>query len=253
VQPLAATGAEPGADPAARGPDAAGLADPAAIAEAAFAATARAEDDPSTAIDERAAGPRSDDDLTAEEREVVRELQTRDAEVKRHEEAHAAVGGQYASAPTYEYQSGPDGKSYAVGGQVMIDTAPIPDDPDATIAKMQIVQRAALAPAEPSGQDLKVAQEAQRQMLEAMNQKQEQLATTNQQQSGDDAREPSAADTRREPAAAGIAAADDAGDAATGDPSPAATREELAAARTRRIARGYAPSSPTPPTFAAAA
>ena len=98
--------------------------------------------------------------LSKEEQKQVDELKKRDREVRNHEEAHQRVGGQYASAPSYEYQQGPDGKNYAVGGQVQIDTAPVEGDPDATIAKMEIVKRAALAPAEPSGQDRAVAAKA---------------------------------------------------------------------------------------------
>ncbi len=100
------------------------------------------------------------EDLTEEQQKQVDELKKRDAEVRRHEEAHQRVGGQYASAPSYEFQQGPDGKNYAVGGSVQIDTAPVEGDPDATISKMEIVKRAALAPAEPSGQDRAVAAQA---------------------------------------------------------------------------------------------
>ena len=107
------------------------------------------------------------DGLTEAEEEQVRELKARDTEVRRHEEAHARVGGQYAGQPTYSFQTGPDGKRYAVGGEVSIDIAPIPDDPQATIAKMDVVIAAALAPAEPSGQDRKVAAQAARQRVEA--------------------------------------------------------------------------------------
>ena len=71
-----------------------------------------------------------------------------------------AVGGQYAGAVQYDYDRGPDGRLYAVGGEVGIDTAPIPGDPQATIEKMEQVRRAALAPAEPSGQDRSVAAQA---------------------------------------------------------------------------------------------
>lgn len=98
--------------------------------------------------------------LSKEEQKQIDELKKRDQEVRNHEEAHQRVGGQYASAPSYDYQQGPDGKNYAVGGQVQIDTAPVAGDPDATIAKMDIVKRAALAPAEPSGQDRAVAAQA---------------------------------------------------------------------------------------------
>lgn len=97
----------------------------------------------------------------------IAKLVSRDQEVRTHEQAHAAVGGRYAGAPTYTYERGPDGKRYAVGGEVGIDTSPIPNDPEATLRKMEVVIRAALAPAEPSAQDRQVAAQAQAQMAEA--------------------------------------------------------------------------------------
>jgi len=113
--------------------------------------------------------------LTKEQESQIRELKKRDAEVKAHEQAHAAVGGAYASAPTYTYAKGPDGKRYAVGGEVQIDTSP-ERTPDATIRKMDVVIRAALAPAEPSSQDRAVARQAQQQRLEAQQQLAQQQA-----------------------------------------------------------------------------
>lgn len=97
----------------------------------------------------------------------IRELQARDQEVRTHEQAHATVGGRYAGAPSYEYQQGPDGKRYAVGGEVQIDVAPVPGDPAATIQKMQQVKAAALAPAEPSAADRSVASAAQQRLIAA--------------------------------------------------------------------------------------
>lgn len=99
-------------------------------------------------------------ELTEAEKEQVQDLRKRDAEVRAHEQAHARVGGSYASAPSYEFETGPDGRSYAVGGHVSISTSPVQGDPQATIDKMDTVRRAALAPAEPSGQDLRVAAQA---------------------------------------------------------------------------------------------
>ncbi len=113
--------------------------------------------------------------LSKEQESQVRDLKKRDAEVKAHEQAHAAVGGAYASAPKYTYTRGPDGKKYAVGGEVQIDTSP-ERTPDATIRKMDIVIRAALAPAEPSSQDRAVARQAQQQRLEAQQQLAQQQA-----------------------------------------------------------------------------
>ena len=90
----------------------------------------------------------------------VQDLVERDKEVRTHEQAHQSAGGEYASSPTYQFTQGPDGKRYATGGEVQIDTSAVPGDPAATIAKMQQIRSAALAPAEPSAQDLAVARSA---------------------------------------------------------------------------------------------
>lgn len=90
----------------------------------------------------------------------VQDLIERDQEVRTHEQAHQSAGGEYASSPTYQFTQGADGKRYATGGEVQIDTSAVPGDPAATIAKMQQIRSAALAPAEPSAQDLAVARSA---------------------------------------------------------------------------------------------
>lgn len=110
----------------------------------------------------------SDKQLTEEEQKQIDKLKARDREVKTHEQAHIAAGGSYVKdGASYDYQTGPDGKQYAVGGSVNIDTSPVKGDPEATIAKAQVVIKAALAPAEPSGQDQKVASAARHMMSEA--------------------------------------------------------------------------------------
>lgn len=98
--------------------------------------------------------------LSEEEIKKLDELKHRNQEVRVHEQAHAAVGGQYAGAPSYEYERGPDGSSYAVAGAVQIDVSPVQGDPQATIQKMQVVRRAALAPAQPSAADRAIAADA---------------------------------------------------------------------------------------------
>lgn len=101
------------------------------------------------------------DGLTDDERKELEQLKARDREVRAHEQAHLAAAGSYArGGPTYTYQRGPDQQLYAVGGEVQIDTSEVPGDPQATIAKAQVIRRAALAPAEPSSQDRAVAAEA---------------------------------------------------------------------------------------------
>ncbi len=101
------------------------------------------------------------------EQQQIEELKARDTEVRVHEQAHASVGGQYAGSPSYEYQRGPDGTNYAVGGEVQIDVSEIPGDPQATIDKMKTVRAAALAPAEPSSADRAIAADATQKMAAA--------------------------------------------------------------------------------------
>ncbi|WP_105166902.1 putative metalloprotease CJM1_0395 family protein [Pseudoalteromonas sp. T1lg23B] len=128
---------------------------------------------------------RSESEEKAQQQEI-QELKARDQEVRLHEQAHARVGGQYAGSPSYEYQRGPDGNNYAVGGEVMIDVAEVPGDPKQTIDKMQTVRAAALAPAEPSGADRAIAADATQKISAA------QAELAKQQISGDDGEQDSA-------------------------------------------------------------
>ncbi|MCP4453138.1 MAG: SprA-related family protein [Planctomycetes bacterium] len=108
--------------------------------------------------------------LTQEELRVVDQLQQRDQEVRTHEMAHIAAGGSLiTSGASFTYQQGPDGQNYAVGGEVSIDTSPVPGDPQATAQKMRQVRSAALAPGSPSAQDLKVASNAATEVAKAMS------------------------------------------------------------------------------------
>lgn len=110
----------------------------------------------------------SSQELTEEEKRQVAELKQRDREVRAHEAAHMAAGGAYVrGGASFTYQTGPDGGRYAVGGEVSIDASPVSGDPEATIRKMQTVRRAALAPADPSGQDRSVAAKASTREVQA--------------------------------------------------------------------------------------
>lgn len=95
--------------------------------------------------------------LTPEDQAVVAELQRTDREVRAHEQAHLAAAGGLAGGVSFTYATGPDGRQYAVGGEVSIDTSPVQGDPQATIQKARQIQAAANAPANPSGQDRAVA------------------------------------------------------------------------------------------------
>jgi len=95
------------------------------------------------------------------------ELKKADTAVRAHEQAHlAAAGGLAKGGASFTYQKGPDGRKYAVGGEVQIDTSK-GATPEETVAKMMRVRAAALAPANPSPQDRKVAQSASLTMSEA--------------------------------------------------------------------------------------
>jgi hypothetical protein len=129
-----------------------GAADPAAAKES----LSTSSGEPSSTNDE--VGTAAADALTAEEEQLVEALKKRDAEVRRHEAAHVAAGGPYVrGAPSYTFQTGPDGRRYAIGGEVQIDTSPVPGDPEATIQKALAIRRSALSPAEPSSADRAVA------------------------------------------------------------------------------------------------
>ncbi len=104
----------------------------------------------------------------AEYRAEVDRLRQRDREVKQHELAHLMTAGKYARGGTnYQFVTGPDGKRYAVSGEVALDTSEVPGDLEATLVKAKTIRRAALAPAKPSAQDLRVAAQAAQMELKA--------------------------------------------------------------------------------------
>jgi len=105
--------------------------------------------------------------LSPEQLKEVEKLKARDREVRAHEMAHlAAAGGLATSGASFTYQRGPDGVSYAIGGEVQIDTSS-GSSPEETLRKAQTIRAAALAPAEPSGQDRAVAAKASQMEAEA--------------------------------------------------------------------------------------
>ena len=97
----------------------------------------------------------------------IQQLKDRDLEVRQHEAAHSSVGGAFSGSPTYDYETGPDGKRYAVGGEVQISTSKVADDPEQTLQKAETIRAAALAPADPSSQDRRVAAQATQMSVEA--------------------------------------------------------------------------------------
>ncbi len=108
------------------------------------------------------------EELDTDEQREVQELKRQDTAVRAHEAAHIAAGGGIVrGGAQFQYENGPDGKRYAVAGEVSIDSSKVSGDPQATLTKAEQIQRAALAPADPSAQDRRVAAQAGRMAAEA--------------------------------------------------------------------------------------
>ncbi|KPC53411.1 putative metalloprotease CJM1_0395 family protein [Amantichitinum ursilacus] len=100
------------------------------------------------------------DPLSKSQQAEVDQLVKIDKETRAHEQAHLAAAGALAtSGANYKMTTGPDGKQYANGGDVSVDVSP-GRTPEETIRKARIIQAAALAPSQPSGQDIAVAAQA---------------------------------------------------------------------------------------------
>lgn len=97
---------------------------------------------------------------SAKKEEELAKLRARDREVRNHEAAHlAALGAYKKGGASFTTQTGPDGKQYAVGGEVPIDLS-TEATPEETINKAQTIRQAALAPTDPSPTDRQVAAKA---------------------------------------------------------------------------------------------
>lgn len=104
----------------------------------------------------------------ADEKALIAKLQARDSEVRAHEAAHlAAAGGIASGGASFSYQRGPDGKMYAIGGEVPI-SASGGSSPRQKIKTMRQVAAAAMAPADPSPQDYAVAANARSEEMRAL-------------------------------------------------------------------------------------
>ncbi|MDL2272219.1 hypothetical protein LJC23_04215 [Desulfovibrio sp. OttesenSCG-928-I05] len=106
-------------------------------------------------------------ELSREDEALLQKLQARDTKVRGHEAAHVmAAGGQAQGLPTYTYQTGPDGRRYAVGGSVNISMLRTGDaEHDARQANR--AYRAAMATGEPSARDMQTASMARNNAQEA--------------------------------------------------------------------------------------
>ncbi|MBZ0264971.1 hypothetical protein K8I28_09910 [bacterium] len=121
-------------------------------------------------------GGQPQSELSESEKKEVQELKERDREVRSHEQAHlAAAGGLANGGPVFEYEKGPDGRQYAVGGHVSVSIGE-GDTPEERLKNAKQAERAALAPAEPSAQDRKVASKARAEAQKAQKEMSEEKA-----------------------------------------------------------------------------
>jgi len=105
--------------------------------------------------------------LSEADQRVLQQLKQRDQAVRAHEMAHVTAGaGVVTSGASYSYETGPDGRRYAVGGEVGIDVSP-GRTPEETLSRAEKIRSAALAPADPSGPDRQIAARAASMAAEA--------------------------------------------------------------------------------------
>ena len=110
---------------------------------------------------------KGEQELSEEELRMVEELKKIDKRVHTHEQAHLSAAGGYARGGAhYDYVRGPDGNKYANSGHVNLDTSR-EKTPEATIRKANIIQKAALAPADPSPADKQIAANATKMATDA--------------------------------------------------------------------------------------
>lgn len=99
-----------------------------------------------------------------EVKKELAQLKQTENEVIAHENAHKSAGAGVTGAVTYSHTAGPDNERYITGGEVSIQMPAATGESDETIALLERVRQAALAPAEPSAQDLRVAASASAQI-----------------------------------------------------------------------------------------
>lgn len=136
------------------------------------------------------ASPTGQTGLSFEQQQQLLKLAARDREVRAHEQAHLSTAGQYAAGgASFTYQLGPDGKRYAIGGEVPIDVSK-GATPEETLLKMERIKAAALAPLNPSAADRQIA--AQAAMAEAQARQEIVSARGEEQQVSEDVDESAA-------------------------------------------------------------
>lgn len=132
------------------------------------AETSTSDASSSTAAAETTASTQTGSDTN--QASAIAALKSTDQNVRAHEAAHlAAAGGLATGGAQFTYETGPDGVRYAVGGEVSISVSE-GQTPEETLQRAEQIRRAALAPADPSSQDLAVAAMAEQMAARARQQ-----------------------------------------------------------------------------------
>ena len=106
-------------------------------------------------------GPKSEGEMSDADKALLDKLKARDSLVRGHEQAHIlAAGGQAAGLPQYVYQTGPDGRQYAIGGSVQISVVSSSANPEEAARQAETASRAATANGEMSLADMRTAIQA---------------------------------------------------------------------------------------------
>lgn len=132
--------------------------------------------------------------LDQEDQARLAEMRARDKDVRDQKAAQARAAAPYAGAANFEYETGPDGRQYAVSGEVKIDVSATVGDASETARKMEQILSATLAADELSVEDRRVLAEARKQRLEA----QTDIIAANAEQRAGAAEEEARAEARRE-------------------------------------------------------
>jgi len=87
---------------------------------------------------------RSEHELSSEELQQLRELERRDQEVRTQDMAFLAAAGGAAGSYSLQYETGPDGRRYATGADIKLDTSS-GATPEQTLAKARALRAASMS------------------------------------------------------------------------------------------------------------
>lgn len=105
-------------------------------------------------------------DLSPEQLQQLRELERQDQQVRTRDMAFIAAAGGAAGSYSVEYETGPDGRRYAVGADIKLDTSD-GATPEQTLAKARALRAATMSARGESSTDASAAAKAVRMEAEA--------------------------------------------------------------------------------------